>query len=29
MTPTRVLIVDDVKRVRRDLSTALTLSGET
>jgi DNA-binding NarL/FixJ family response regulator len=27
MTPTRVLIVDDVERVRRDLSTALTLSG--
>ncbi|MCK6584753.1 MAG: response regulator transcription factor [Anaerolineales bacterium] len=28
MTPTRVLIVDDVEQVRRDLSTALSLSGE-
>ncbi len=28
MTPTRVLIVDDVEQVRRDLFTALSLSGE-
>jgi len=28
MTPTRVLIVDDVAQVRRDLRTALTLSGD-
>ena len=28
MIPTRVLIVDDVEQVRRDLSTTLTLAGE-
>ena len=28
MAPTRVLIVDDVAQVRRDLRTALTLSGD-
>ncbi len=28
MTPTRVLIVDDVEQVRRDLRTALSISGE-
>ncbi|MBI3151395.1 MAG: response regulator transcription factor [Chloroflexi bacterium] len=28
MTPTRILIVDDVEQVRRDLRTALSLTGE-
>ena len=28
MIPTRVLIVDDVEQVRRDLSTTLTLAGD-